>query len=571
MKLYKKCKKVYSLIKSNKLRETVISRINHRIQEAQDLKVIREYHLISEDNLIHQGKVHFREEPLISIVTPLYNTPKDFLEELICSVSKQTYKNWELCLVDGSDGTHTYVGELCKKYALEDKRIIYKKLKQNKGIVGNTNECMTLTSGAYIGLLDHDDLLHPSALYEVTKAINRGADFIYTDEMKFVDSIDNSTDIVCKNDYGKDELRSHNYICHFVVFKAGLLNEMDELYRQECEGSQDYDMVLRLTEKAKHIVHIPKILYYWRVHPASVSMNLSVKQYAVEAAKRAIAAQLGRCGEKSTVDCNYPYETIYKVNYSLQEKPLVSIFVWGEKKDALLSQYIREVISKTHYRPVEFIISRGVELLDVESIPVITVDIEANDRYDWFECAEKYSSGSYNLYLNDKCMPSNSMWIEEMLMYGKRKDVGVVGAHILYDDNKTYFAGAVLDKEESSGIHVINYNMAESEQGYEANLKHVRNTSILTSLCMLISKEQLHRQGGFCNIMGSCADADLCLRCKSRGLWNVWTCFAQMYYSGSESMYNYWNRNQHFIDKWKQELEEGDGYYHPLLKVLKRM
>ena len=297
----------------------------HRMQACRQMA---QMHLISPQERERQKNTTFVNPVKFSILTPLYNTPELFLRELITSLQAQTYPNWELCLADGSDEEHAYVGQICREIAEQDPRIVYSVLEKNGGISENTNACIALSSGEYFGLLDHDDVLHESALYEVMCAIEqKGADFIYTDEMKFRDMPESSTDIVCKNGFGKDELRSHNYICHFVVFKKSLLEGMAELYRSECEGSQDYDMVLRLTEKAEHIVHIPKILYYWRVHEGSVSMNLAGKQYAVDSAKQALGDQLKRTGELGKVACNLPYETIYRISYNIRKNPLVSVIL----------------------------------------------------------------------------------------------------------------------------------------------------------------------------------------------------------------------------------------------------
>ena len=209
----------------------------------------------------------FERMPKISILVPLWNTPESFLTEMIGSVQWQTYKNWELCLADGSDDAHAYVGEYCKRLAAEDSRIVYQKLAKNEGISGNTNECYKLASGEFIGLFDHDDILHPCALYEYVKAINeKDADFIYCDEATFKSpDINKMITMHFKPDYAIDNLRANNYICHFSVFSRELLDGT-ELFRTKFDGSQDHDMILRLTDNAKHIVHVPKLLYYWRSH-----------------------------------------------------------------------------------------------------------------------------------------------------------------------------------------------------------------------------------------------------------------------------------------------------------------
>lgn len=544
--------------------------IKRKLQYKKELKVIREFHLLSETERKNQREKIWVKPPLITLIIPLYNTPQEFLEELLQSVEKQTYIFWEICFADGSDDNHKYVSDICERYAQKDSRIVYKKLDKNEGIVGNTNQCLKMSKGDYIGLVDHDDLLSPSALYEVALAIQDGADFIYTDEMKFQNFIENSIDIVCKNDFGKDELRSHNYICHFVVFKKSLLNGLDELYRTKCEGSQDYDMVLRLTEKAKKIVHIPKILYYWRVHKGSVSMNLSVKQYAVEAAKRAISDQLVRSGEQGKVDCNLPYETIYRVKYKLKEKPLISILVYGDLQENQLIEYIHKLVERTKYRPLEIITDKGEVRLDDDEIYISSLLKECG-KYEWFNLASKLCHGKYYICLSQSCLPLSEKWIEELLMFAQRQDVGVVGAYIKYKDSRTYFAGAELDKGLDSGIYLINFNRPGCDQGYEANMKHVRNTTILTSVCMMISKEKFLKLKGFDISMESCADADFCLRSRQEGWWNVWTCFAEMLYYRDNVKEDHWKKNQQFRNRWNDELTQGFGNLHPLLKRLGKL
>lgn len=233
--------------------------------------------------------------PCISIVVPLYNTPQQFLVELLDSVQNQTYQNWELCLVDaGQDET---VGQTVQARAAADPRIRYQKLEKNDGIAGNTNQGFALATGEFIALLDHDDILHPCALWYVAQAIaEQGADFVYTDEVTFEGDIDHRTVYHFKPDYMLDNLRSNNYICHLSVFSAKLLAAVGGDERAEFNGSQDYDLYLRLTEKAHKIVHIPHLLYYWRSSPTSVASNISAKTYCLEAAVKALYAHYERVG-----------------------------------------------------------------------------------------------------------------------------------------------------------------------------------------------------------------------------------------------------------------------------------
>lgn len=562
-----KSKKIFGKIKHEGLINAIQNYVNKEATLKKELKIIRDYHLINEEERKQQKEFKFECEEKISIITPLYNTPKDFLIQLIDSVEKQTYSNWELCLADGSDLDHEYVREICMKYMEADNRIIYKKLEENEGIVGNTNKAIQMATGTYLGLLDHDDILHESALYECMKEIQNSADFIYTDEMKFEKKIEDSIDIVCKSGFGKDELRSHNYICHFVVFKKQLLDNMTEFYRREYEGSQDYDMVLRLTEKAEKIVHIPKILYYWRVHAGSVAQNLSVKQYAVDAAIKAISDQLKRSGEKGTVKCNLPYETIYRIEYEVPQTPVVSLCLWTEEKIDY-QVYIKELLKKTSYRPLEIITTAETSFdYDEEQIQIIT--LRKNDyknRYEWFENARKSMTGRYEVYMNCECIPERKEWIEELLMYASRQDVGVVGVSIKNSEEQVVFGGGILDKEE--GIHIMNEGLEWREQGYEANMRHVRNTTLLTSVCMMIAKEKLDGAGGFQTDLGDCADIDICLKCLEKHYWNVWNCFAVMKYTGDKSIKDFWNNDDLLFERWKDRIEREDNYYHPLLKKL---
>ena len=239
--------------------------------------------------------------PLISIVVPLYNTPLDFLTELLDSVVNQTYRNWELCLVDA--GQDEKVGRAVAARMAGEPRIRYQKLDKNEGIAGNTNAGFALAKGEYIALLDHDDILHPSALWYVARAVaEQGADFVYTDEVTFEGTVEHTTLYHLKPDFMLDNLRANNYICHLSVFKASLLQAAGGGERSEYNGSQDYDLYLRLTEQAQKIVHIPHVLYYWRASPTSVAGGIEAKLYCIEAAIKALYAHYAREGPRLLQD-----------------------------------------------------------------------------------------------------------------------------------------------------------------------------------------------------------------------------------------------------------------------------
>lgn len=250
--------------------------------------------------------------PMLSIVVPLYNTPESFLKEMLASVTAQTYHNWQLCIVDASDKAHSYVEVICRKYQNTDIRVQYKKLLNNEGIAGNTNKGLEMVTGEYIALLDHDDILHPSALSEVAHVIEKTqADFIYSDEAVFEGKINHLTSIHAKPDFSPENLRGNNYICHLCVFSKELQQKIG-FFQSDYDGSQDYDMILRLTEQAEKIIHIPKVLYYWRYHKGSVSAGIDAKEYAAESGRRAVEAHLRRMGISGRVVSTKRSSVVYR-------------------------------------------------------------------------------------------------------------------------------------------------------------------------------------------------------------------------------------------------------------------
>ena len=295
----------------------------------------------------------------ISILVPLWNNKREFQIEMLNSVMNQTYQNWELCLADGSDAEHSYIGDICREYAEKaGGRIVYKKLDKNGGISGNTNECLKLATGEYIGLFDHDDILHPTVLFEYVKAINeQGADYIYCDEATFTKGqINKMITLHFKPDYAIDNLRANNYICHFSLFKKSLLQET-ELFRTEFDGSQDHDMILRLTSLAKNVVHVPKILYYWRAHAGSVASDISAKLYCIDAAKRAVADHLRNYDIYNTlITSTRAFETIFRLQYELTAEPKVSIVIPTCDQTEYLKKCIDAIESRNTYGNYEILV-----------------------------------------------------------------------------------------------------------------------------------------------------------------------------------------------------------------------
>ena len=335
-----------------------------------------------------ERKTVFPHMVKISILVPLWNNEKEFQIAMLESVMNQTYQNWELCLADGSDETHSYIGEICKDYAARsDGRIIYRHLDENGGIAGNTNACLALATGEYVGLLDQDDILHPSVLFEYVKAINeQGADYLYCDETTFKGSdINHMLTMHFKPDYAPDNLRANNYICHFSVFRRKLLEE-EVLFRPEYDGSQDHDMILRLTDRAEKVVHVPKLLYYWRSHSGSVASGIEAKPYAIDAAKRAVAWNLEKHGlEHFEIESTRAYETIFRIRYEILGMPKISVVIInaGTPEELQRSQeYLNEISllimlfeEKDRLLSFQFIYTSRINVKDLQGYLINNYDI----------------------------------------------------------------------------------------------------------------------------------------------------------------------------------------------------
>ena len=531
-----------------------------------------------------QSAVKFSKDIRISILVPLYNTPKDFLRDTIDAVRNQTYRNWELCLADGSDDAHAYVGEYCREQAAADPRILYKKLEKNEGISGNTNACLAMATGEYIGLYDHDDILHPSALFYYMEAIcNEDADYIYCDETTFHGkSVDNMITLHFKPDFSPDNLRANNYICHFSVFKRSLLDGT-ELFRTQFDGSQDHDMILRLTARAQHIVHIPKILYYWRSHKGSVAADISAKEYAIEAAKGAVADHLRSLGyDNFRIESTRAFETIFRIHYPLLAGAKVSILIPNCEQKAVLKRCIDSILEKSTYTDFEILViennSRSPEIFayydELKNHPKIRVlTYEGEFNYSAVNnFAAKQAEGEYLLLLNNDTEVITLNWLEELLMYAERADVGAVGAKLYYPDRTIQHAGIVLGlgahRTAGHGHYKVNYE----NLGYMGRLCYAQDVSAVTGACLMVKKSLYEELGGLDeSFRVALNDVDFCLRLREKGYLNIWTPFCELYHYESASRGSdlkgagaarYEEECGRFREKWKEILEKGDPYYN---------
>lgn len=527
----------------------------------------------------------FPKDVTFSILVPLYNTPERFLREMIESVTAQTYGKWELCLADGSDDAHDFVGRICQEYRQKDSRIKYQKLVKNEGISGNTNECYKMATGNYIALFDHDDLLHPCVLFAYMQAIcEKDADYIYCDEATFKgNSINHMITMHFKPDYAPDNLLANNYICHFSVFSRELL-ESGELFRSQFDGSQDHDMILRLTAKAKHIVHIPRILYYWRSHKGSVASSIDAKTYAIDAAKGAVADHLTKLGYRNfEIESTRAFATIFRIKYELTSRPLVSIIIPNKDHVDDLSRCVESIINLSTYDNYEIVIvennSETAEIRtyyeEISRHPRVQV-VEYKGDFNYSKINNfgvQYAKGEYLLLLNNDMEVITPDWMEELLMYAMRKDVGVVGAKLYYPDKTIQHAGIVIGLGAHRTAGHTHYRIPEANVGYMGRLCYAQDVTAVTGACMMVSKALYEELGGLDeSFTVALNDVDFCLRVREKGFLNIFTPFAELYHYESKSRgsdkkderaLRYQQESDRFRVKWADALAKGDPYYNP--------
>lgn len=494
----------------------------------------------------------YEKKIVISILVPLYNTPENFLKEMIESVTWQTYPYWELCLADGSDEEHSYVGEICQKYAA-DERIKYEKLAKNEGISGNTNECLKMATGDYIGLFDHDDILHPSALFKYREAIDEGADYIYCDEATFQNGdINNMITVHFKPDYAIDNLRANNYICHFSVFKRSLLNNT-ELFRTEYDGSQDHDMILRLTNLAKKVVHVQGIYYYWRAHAGSVASDINAKTYAIDAAKRAVSDHLINCGIYNTsITSSRAFETIFRLKYQVVGEPLVSVIISDDT-----SECVEALNSYNTYSNIEII--KESEFSDELS------------GYGFFKklnfLADK-ANGEYLFFLDGNVKVSSADIVKELLSVAQRKDVGAVGGKIINSAGKIEHASVVIGIGKDRAAGLVHHGFDKKYIGYMGRLCYIQDVSALVHDMLMIKKSDFELCGGFVeDYKMAFSDVALCLDLRRMGRLNVFDPYAEGISDKAQILMGsadeeYADDLKRFKKIYEKEISDTDPYYN---------
>lgn len=531
------------------------------------------------NELEEQRKAKFEIEPKFSLIVPMYNTPENYFEELVNCLINQTYKNWELCLADGSKEENKKICEIVKK----DDRIKYKFLNENKGIAGNTNAALEMATGDYIVLVDHDDLIPLFCLYELTKAINENpeVEFIYTDEDKIRGEDNKRYDPHFKPDFAIDTLRSNNYITHLSVFKKELMSKI-EGFRDKYDGAQDYDIILRAIENTNKILHIPKVLYHWRVHQNSTAMISDAKPYAYEAGIRAISDHLERQGLHAKVTHGGDMHGVYQVEYEVEGNPKVSILIPNKDSVKLLKNCINSILNLTTYKNYEIIIIENnsekeetfryyKELEKIEKIIIINYPEKGFNYSKIINYGVKNCDGEYVVQLNSDTKLMTPNWLEKFIGYGQRKDIGAVGARLYYKDKSIQHAGI------SVGIQGLAANLfVNTPKGVHAYFGRectTRNVSAVTGAC-LFSKRSIYEEVGYMDeerFSVAFNDVDFCLKIRSKGYLIVYNPYIEFihyesktrgYENTPQKKARFEKESNNFKNKWGKVLKHEDPYYN---------
>ncbi len=515
---------------------------------------------------------NFQYKPIISIIMPVYNVNKVWLEKAIDSVLNQIYPNWELCIADDAS-TNAHVRSVLDYYTMADRRVRVKYLVQNQGISGATNEALSLASGEFIGLLDNDDELSADALVEVVKLLNEhpDTDMIYSDEDKItVDGV--RCEPFFKPDWSPDLFFSHMYTCHFGLYRKNIVDKIGGL-RKGFEGSQDYDFVLRFTEETDKVFHISKILYRWRKIPGSTAERYDAKD-SDTASLKALNEAIKRRSIEGTVEKGLQMGT-FRVKRVILNNPLVSIIIPTKDKLEFLMSCIDSIKRKTDYPNYEILIvdNKSIESTTKEFLKsidgkdhcrVISYDAPFNFSAINNE-ASKNAKGEILIFLNNDTEVVSPEWLSAMIELAQRKDTGVVGAKLIYRNNAIQHAGILLGVGGVAN-HAF-YQFPQSKNSYFSQANVIRNYSAVTGACMMIRKPLFEEVGGFDEINCPIAfnDVDLCLRLREKGYLIVYTPYAVLYHYEAASRGYKRDPEAEYIKKRWGHIIENDPYYNPNL------
>ena len=581
----------------------------NRKSNQEQYKIWMKKNDLTESDIQIQKEYQFRFAPKISIVVPMYNTDEKFFKELIDSLEKQTYSNWELCLADGSET----LNKKLKQYYENNPKIKYKFLNNNNGISENTNSAIDMAIGNYIGFVDHDDLLSPDALFEVVKVINENSnvDFIYTDEDK-IDENYERFEPYFKPDYSPETLECNNYITHFVVVKKELIDKVGKL-NSKFNGAQDFDFVLRATKASQKVVHISKILYHWRVHKSSTANVADSKPYAYEAGMLAAKAHIERTGRNGKVTDGQDVPGIYKIQYDIKGNPKVSILIPNKDNIDLLKKCINSILKLTTYSNYEIIIIENnseeketfyyynelvknakIKILNFNQNTIldsngekqleniidkgdnsVTSNLEKmSNKFNYsalINFGVKNCSGEFILQLNNDTQLLTQNWLELMIGYAQNKEIGAIGARLYYEDKTIQHAGIIVGLSGIAGNMLV--NLPYGKHAYFGREAATRNVSAVTGACLFCRRE-LYQEVGYMDekdFKVAFNDVDFCLKLLEKGYRNIYNPYVELIHFESKTRgYEYTKQQEerfefeanNFKNKWKVFLEKGDPYYN---------
>lgn len=513
----------------------------------------------------------FTYRPKISIIMPVYNTPEKLLRRAIESVLAQYYDNWELCVCDDAS-SDAGLRSLLQNWAQHDPRIHVVFSKENTGIAGASNQALRLATGEFVGFLDHDDELSPSALYEVARLLqdHADADMIYSDEDKL--GLGGRRDQpFFKPDWSPEYLLSCMYTCHFGVYRKALVDSIGG-FREDFDGSQDYDLVLRMSEKTNRIYHIPKVLYHWRMTRFSTAQSGAVKPHAFTAARRALGEHLQRRQVRAVVhDGRQPGH--YRIRFEADPQSKISIIIPTRDNVRMLSRCIRSIESKTQWRNYEVVVvdnqsfnSETKNYLSSLSHKVLPFP-EAFNFSRILNHAVKECAGDYLLFLNDDTEVISPDWLGVMLGICQQKEIGVVGAKLLYRDHRIQHVGVVLGLGGPAGHVLRGFSRHTWRQFGIAS--DMRNCSAVTAACMMVRRDVFEEVQGFDETLAvAYNDVDFCLRVREAGYRIVVTPDAELYHHESVSRGYAIDAAEvaRFQKRWGTLLAN-DPYYNPNLTL----
>ena len=490
-----------------------------------------------------QRSSSFPGQPLVSIAVPVYRPALRHLKEMAASVLAQTYGSWEMCIAAAPELSPEAAAFL-KQLAAKHRNIRVSFLQENFGIAGNTNRALETATGEYTAFLDQDDLLRADALYEYVRAARlNSADVVYCDEDKLDDETGIFFDAHFKPDYNPDLLCCNNYICHMLFVRSELLEKVGDL-NPELSGAQDHDLLLRLSEVTDRFIHIPKILYSWRCHRDSTAMNPESKAYAYAAGKTAIDEHYMRCRIPATSE---PMQLPgwYRTEFSLKEKPLISILIPNRDHPEDLLRCIRSIREKSSYRNLEFVVIENgstdpetfeaYRTLSAEDSCVRVISWSSPFNYSAINnFAAREARGELLLLLNNDTEIISPDAIESMAGYCLREDVGAVGARLFYDDDTIQHAGVLVGV--SDGADHVFLHCKKEDPGYMGRAIVSQDLSAVTAACMMVRKERYFEAGGMDEGFSvAYNDVDFCLKLQELGYRVVYDAFAEWYHYESKT------------------------------------